>query len=104
MKEIRMMTAVKPFKNKILAWLYAFAAIFLLVLFIKFGSYIGGLFLWSSVMALPSDVLQFLMFTIDPCLWIYWSSYFQLPLFASGFGQWKDGLLEDWVFSRIKLG
>ena len=66
MKEIRMMTAVKPFKNKILAWLYAFAAIFLLVLFIKFGSYIGGLFLWSSVMALPSDVLQFLMFTIDP--------------------------------------
>ena len=34
MKEIRMMTAVKPFKNKILAWLYAFAAIYLLVLFI----------------------------------------------------------------------
>ena len=66
MKEIRMMAAVKSFKNKILGWLYAFATIFLLVMFIKFGSYMGGLFLWSSVMALPSDFLQLLMFTIDP--------------------------------------
>ena len=119
MKEIRMMAAVKSFKNKILGWLYAFATIFLLVMFIKFGSYMGGLFLWSSVMALPSDFLQLLMFTIDPlfvdllvflfpatfvCLWV-WVVERRSP---KGLGFFKDKawqeVLKGWLIGFVMMG
>ena len=119
MKEIRMMAAVKSFKNKILGWVYAFATIFLLVMFIKFGSYMGGLFLWSSVMALPSDFLQLLMFTIDPlfvdllvflfpatfvCLWV-WVVERRSP---KGLGFFKDKawqeVLKGWLIGFVMMG
>ena len=86
MKEIRMFGAVKSIDKPILAWLYGIAALGLVSLFISLGSYIGGLVIWGGLMVLPSDVMQFLMFTIDPlfvdllififpglllCLWVF---------------------------------
>lgn len=66
MKETRMIGAVKPFNNKLFGWLYALAVIFLLVVFINLGSFLGGLVVWNLIMAGSPDVIQFLMYTIDP--------------------------------------
>ena len=66
MKENRMFGAVKPIDKPIVAWLYGIATLGLVTLFISLGSYLGGQLVWGGLMVLPSDVMQFLMFTIDP--------------------------------------
>lgn len=86
MKEKRMMAVVKVSENKILGGLYAFSTIFLLMIFMGFGSFLGTSLVWTGLMAIPSDFLQLVMFTVDPlfvdlliflfpgllvCLWVF---------------------------------
>lgn len=66
MKEARMFAAVRDIDNRLLAWLYSLATIFLLVFFIELGSFLGSTLIWGLLMSLPGQVMQFLMFTLDP--------------------------------------
>ena len=119
MKEKRMLEAVKPISQPFLGWLYAFAVICLVAVIIRVGSYIGDAVVWSGIMLLPSDVIQVLMFTIDPifvslltfvfpgilvCLWVLLVER-RSPVGLGFFRKkaWLE-LLKGWLIGSLLIG
>ncbi|MGT2910877.1 CPBP family intramembrane glutamic endopeptidase [Streptococcus cameli] len=64
----RMLEAVKPQikLHPISAWLYALLTVILVILILDVGMLIGNWTLYPMMMSLPSEIIQWLMFTIDP--------------------------------------
>ena len=106
-----------PFKNKILAWLYGFGRIFYWFYLSQVGSYLGGLFLGSSVMVMPLDVwCSSSCLPSILCLWIF-GFISSFPCFSLGLGSerrsprdlvFKDkGLArgsQSWLIGFVMMG
>lgn len=62
----RILNAVKPKSHSLSRWLYAILASAMVLVFLEVGMLLGGMTLYNLIMYLPSGILQFLMFSIDP--------------------------------------